>query len=50
MPSVVYTYKQQDVKTSENEITRIGVNFIIRDYQENGESSLLHRVLMALNS
>jgi hypothetical protein len=47
---IVYTYKQQDVRTSENEITRIGVNFILNDYQENGESSLLHRVLKALNS
>ena len=47
---IVFTYKQRDIRTSENEITRIGVNFIIRDYQENGEGSLLHRVLMALNS
>ena len=47
---IVYTYTQRDIRTSENEITRIGVNFILRDYQENGESSLLHRVLKALNT
>ena len=50
LAGVVYTYKQQDLKTSENEITRIGVNFILDDYQENGEGSILHRVLTALNS
>ena len=52
---IVFTYKQRDIRTSENEITRIGVNFIgvnfiIRDYRENGESSLLHGVLKALNT
>lgn len=46
---LVYTYRQRDVRTSENEITRIGVNFILRDYQENGKRSLLHRVIMALH-
>jgi hypothetical protein len=47
---IVYSYKQACIRTSENESTRIGVNFMLNDYQENGEKSILHRVLQALNS
>ena len=47
---MVYTYKQGNIRTNENEITRISVNFMISDYKENGENSTLHRVLKALNS
>lgn len=46
---VLYTYQRQGVRTSENEITRIAVNFILDDYRQHGESSLLDRVLKALN-
>ncbi len=46
---VIYAYKQRGVKTSENEVTRIAVNFLLNDYKENGENSILHRVLKALN-
>jgi hypothetical protein len=46
---VIYTYKNQGVRTSENEITRIAVNFIIQDYKEHGEESVLDKVLKALN-
>ena len=46
---VIYAYKRQGVRTSENEITRIGVNFLIEDYKQNGENSILHKVLQALN-
>jgi hypothetical protein len=47
---VVYTYRGQHIRTSENEITRISVNFILVDYKVNGENSILHQVLKALNS
>jgi hypothetical protein len=47
---IVYRYKQVGIRTSENEITRIGVNFILSDYEVNGERSILNRVLKALNS
>lgn len=47
---IAYTYKRTGTKTSENEIARIGVNFILNDYEANGENSLLHRVLKALSS
>ncbi len=46
---IIYAYKKQGMKTSENEITRIAVNFIIHDYQDNGKNSLLEKFLKALN-
>ena len=52
--SIVYTfnelYRGDGRKTSENEISRIALNFLLRDYRENGELSLLARVLAALNA
>lgn len=50
LAGLVYTYKSQGIRTSENEITRVGVNFILADYEANGENSVLNRVLKALNS
>ncbi|MBK8902026.1 MAG: hypothetical protein IPM53_12635 [Anaerolineaceae bacterium] len=47
---IVFTYEDQGVLTSENEITRIAVNYLIEDYEQNGESSLLDKVLKALNT
>jgi len=47
--NIIYTYKNSGIKTSENEITRIAVNFIMGDYKENGENSVLHKILKALN-
>ena len=46
---LIYTYKNIGIKTSENEITRIAVNFIMEDYKENGENSVLNKILEALN-
>ena len=46
---IIYAYKNLGLRTSENEIARIAVNFIISDYRENGENSVLDRVLRALN-
>lgn len=45
---LIYAYKRQGITTSENEITRIAVNFLVQDYQQNGETSILHQVLKAL--
>lgn len=47
---IVYACKRQGLRTTENEITRVAVNFIIHDYQANGKDSLLVRVLLALNA
>lgn len=47
---IIYTYKSQGVRTSENELARIAINFLIHDYKENGENSVLDKVLQALNT
>ena len=46
---IIYSYKNLGVRTSENEITRIAINYLINDYRENGENSVLDRALKALN-
>ena len=45
---IVYTYARQGYKTTENEITRIAVNWLILDYQGNGKRSILHKILTIL--
>lgn len=46
---IIYTYKASGIKTCENEITRIALNFVVADYKENGENSILDTILKALN-
>ncbi len=46
---LIYSYKGQGIRTSENEVTRIAVNFAINDYKQNGKNSILDRALRALN-
>jgi hypothetical protein len=48
LADIVYTYKRLGKKTSENEINRIAVNFILEDYRANGEESILAKVIAAL--
>lgn len=48
LADLIYTYKNRGIKTTENEIARISVNFIIEDYRVNGENSVLHKLLKAL--
>jgi RNA processing factor Prp31 len=50
MADLIYTYKRQGIRTSENEVSRIALNFIFQDYEENGDGSVLAKVLDALNS
>jgi|CXWL01.1.fsa_nt_gi hypothetical protein len=45
---IIYTYKRQGIETSENEIARISINFILRDFREYGEISVLAKVLTLL--
>ena len=47
---VIYSYKASAIRTSENEIVRIGVNWLIDDYRRNGGRSVLARVLERLNA
>lgn len=49
LSDIVYTYKGRGVKTSENEITRTAINFLVEDYHQKGENSILSRVLERLN-
>ena len=46
---IIYIYKGKGVRTSENEIARIAINWLISDYHQNNESSILELVLQALN-
>jgi hypothetical protein len=46
---IAFEYANKDIQTSENEITRIAVNFLLDDYRKHKEHSLLARVLNSLN-
>ncbi|MCA9874037.1 MAG: hypothetical protein KC441_10285 [Anaerolineales bacterium] len=46
---LIFGYRESGLKTSENEITRIAINFILQDHEANGSNSLLDKVLKALN-
>ena len=52
--SIVYAfnemYRGEGFKTSENEIGRIAVNYLLEDYQENRNNSILAQVLAALKA
>jgi hypothetical protein len=52
--SIVYSfnelYRGEGRKTSENEIGRIGLNFLLEDYRVNGVNSILAQVLAALSA
>jgi hypothetical protein len=47
---LVYAHKRRGIRTSENEITRIAVNFVLQDNQESGKNGVLDKVLKALNT
>ena len=49
LTDIVYTYGSGGVKTSQNEITRIALNWLLEDYRANGQGSVLARVLERLN-
>jgi hypothetical protein len=44
----VYSFTLKGNKTTENEITRIAVNFILQDFKTNKKESILDRVLESL--
>ena len=50
LADIIYTYKRQGVKTSENEINRIAMNLLIEDFHKNGKESVLAQVIAALNA
>jgi hypothetical protein len=50
LKSVERDYEDKGIRTSENEITRISVNYMLEDYRLNGDKSILAHVLEMLNS
>jgi len=50
LADVVYTYGSAGIKTSQNEVTRIAINWLMEDYRANGKTSVLARVLERLNA
>lgn len=44
-----FSYKMQGYKTSENELIRIAINFLLEDQKQSGRNSVLQRVLDELN-
>ncbi len=47
---IAYTYIRQGRKTTDNELGRIAINFLIADFRANGENSILAKVIEALNA
>jgi hypothetical protein len=47
---VVYSYKRSGIRTSENEVIRIAVNWLLEDYRSDGQNSVLAKVLGKLNT
>ena len=50
LSDIVYTYKSTGIRTSENEITRTAINFLVEEYKQNGANSILALVIARLNS
>lgn len=46
---IIYSYKGSGIRTSENEVARIAINYVLEDYKQNGRNSILDQVLRALN-
>ncbi len=46
---IVYAYDTQGIRTSEVELTRIALNFLITDHKEHKKESILAKVLLSLN-
>jgi len=47
---IIYTYKRNGVRTSENEVVRVAVNWLIENYHADGQHSVLAQVLDRLNA
>src|SRR5258708_18897000 len=46
---VVRDFEDRKIRTGETEITRIGIHFLIDDYEQHGENSILAKVLRELH-
>ena len=50
LADLVYAFRRQGLKTTENEVVRIALNYLLLDHGESGKESVLERVLAALNA
>jgi len=49
LSDIAYTYQRRRIKTSENEIARIAINWLLLDYQAHKTDSVLARLLDLLH-
>ncbi|HMN26547.1 MAG TPA: hypothetical protein PKE45_00225 [Caldilineaceae bacterium] len=47
---IIYTYKRNGIRTSENEVIRIAVNWLVENHRIEGSNSMLAQVLDKLNT
>jgi hypothetical protein len=50
LSDIVYALKREGVRTTENEVSRIALNFLIEDYKQKGKGSVLAQVIAALQA
>jgi hypothetical protein len=50
LADIVYSLKTKGTRSSENEITRIAINYLVWEYHHSKQSSILARVLERLNA
>ena len=46
---ICYSFRMEGIRTSENEITRIALNYLIHDHKSNQENNILDRVMEAIH-
>jgi hypothetical protein len=50
LADIEYSYRRQGIRTSENEIARIAVNYLSQEYRKNGENSILAKAWFRVSS
>lgn len=50
LAQLVWDYKRRKISTSENELVRIAIEFVLADFEDNGEQSVVHTVLELLHT
>ncbi len=50
LADIVYSLRTKGIRSSENELTRIAINYLVWEYRHNKQSSILARVLERLNA
>lgn len=50
LADIIYSHKRQGIRTTETEISRIAINYLVEDYKMNGKTSILARLLERLNA